>query len=218
MPSSFLNKGQDIRIELLSNQDREKKLGVINGSVGRTYFNSFLVKLPGPDKNFPPFAVGSPVNIYLGRSGNLYTSPSKVVDLEIGPYSWMQLALPEKMRRIEMRHWVRVKANLNVRYRLARYNWPYYQASTLDISGGGLLFTAPHIVDEKLELELGIHMPDQRLVNSVVEVKRCVGYSTRWGNRYKIGCSFKEISNGQRESLIKFVFSKQRELLKKGRI
>lgn len=218
MSSSFLTKGQDIRIELLSDKDREKKLGSINGTVGRTYLNSFLVKLPSPDKSLPPFKVDSPVNIYLGRSGSLYTSPSTVVDMELGPYSWMQLALPDKMRRIEMRHWVRVKANLQLRYRLAHYNWPYYEASTLDISGGGLLFTAPHIVDEKLELEVGIHMPDQRRVDSIVEVKRCEGYSSRWGNRYKIGCSFKEIGNGPRESLIKFVFSKQREMLKMGRI
>lgn len=218
MSARFFNKGQDIRIELLSNQEKNKKLGTIHGSVGRTYFNSFLVKIPGPGKDFPPFQLDSPVNLYVGRSGSLYTSSSKVVDMELGPYSWMQLTLPEKMRRIEMRHWVRVNANLNVRYRLAHYNWPYYEANTLDISGGGILFTAPHIVDEKLQLELGIHMPDQRLVDSVVEVKRCVGYSTRWGNRYKIGCSFKEISNGQRESLIKFIFNQQRETIRKNRI
>lgn len=218
MSSNFFTKGQDIKIELLSHQDLGKKLGMINGTLGRTYFNSFLVKIPRSDNSLPPFKVGSPVNIYVGRSGSLYTSSSKVVDMELGPYSWMQLALPDRMLRIEMRHWVRVKANLNVRYRLANYNWPYYEASTLDISGGGLLFTAPHIVDEKLELELGIHMPDQRQVDSIVEVKRCEGYSTRWGNRYKIGCSFKEIGNGPRESLIKYVFNRQREMLKKGRI
>ncbi|MEN6389246.1 MAG: PilZ domain-containing protein [Syntrophomonas sp.] len=218
MSSNFFTKGQDIRIELLSNQNKDKSLGTISGTVGRTYFNSFLIKIPGPDKKFPPFKVESPVNIFLGRNGSLYTSSSKVVDMELGPYSWMQLALPDKLRRIEMRHWVRIKANLNLRYRLARYNWPYYEASTLDISGGGLLFTAPHIVDEKLELELGIHMPDQRLVDSIVEVKRCEGYSTRWGNRYKIGCSFKEIGNGPRESLIKYVFNKQRDMLKRGHI
>lgn len=218
MPARLFTKGQNIRIELLSQHGKEKKPGNIRGSVGRTYLNSFLVKINENEKDFSLFEVGSPVNLYIGRTGSLYTSPSKVVDLEVGPYSWMQLALPEKMRRIEMRHWVRVNANLNVRYRLARYNWPYYEASTLDISGGGLLFTAPHIVDEKLELELGIHMPDQRLVDSVVEVKRCVGYATRWGNRYRIGCSFKEIGNGPRETLIRYVFEQQREMLKKHRL
>lgn len=218
MPSRYLSKGQKIRIELPGSSEGSKSRGTISASVSRVLFSSFLAKISKGEKVIPGFTLDSPVNLYIGWNDRLYTGVSKVVDLELGAFPWMQLAIPDKVKRVEMRRWVRVAASLNVQYRLANYNWPYYEASTLDISAGGLLFTAPHVVDEKLSLELGINLPNQHKLDSVVEVKRCESYNTRWGDRYRIGCSFKSIGDRERETLVRFVFSKQRELLKQGRL
>ncbi len=205
-----------MRIELAGANDNNESRKTIHSIVEQVSTSDFVVEVFEEDRNECSPINNAQVNLLVGRNGRLFTGQSKILDFETDTHAWLKLSSPENIRRIEMRRWARVPADLNIHYHLQSYSWSQYQSNTLDIGGGGLLFSSKHIVDPKLMLEVGIELPDKRLIKSLVEVKRCDGINTRWGDRFKIGCSFQYIKEDHRDILIKYIFDKQRDMIKKG--
>lgn len=215
LPGILLTKGQSLRIELPATIDRDESRKTVQASICEISDSSFVVEVMERDRNQINLAPNE-VHLLIGRNGRLFTGQSNVLDLESDTYAWMRLSNPSDIRRIEMRRWARVPADLNIHYCLKNYRWSLYEASTLDIGGGGLLFSSKHIVDPKLVLELDIKLPNKRVIESLVEVKRCEAFAARWGDRFRIGCSFQHIREDHRDILIKYIFDRQRDMIKKG--
>lgn len=214
MAIRYLKEGQIIRIKLPDQSVGNSPRDTIEVQVGKIYQNSFLAKASSSQNPLFNLASGSKLNLLMGDNGSLFSGQCKLLDVENETYPLLELSLPEKIRRMEMRNWVRVPADLLVRYRMANYQWPFYEANTINVSGGGLLFMTKHVVDEQLELELGIRLPGDHLIAGIASVIRCAQHSTMWGDRYHIGCRFNDIHEKAREALIGFIFQKQRSLIK----
>lgn len=216
MPEIFLTKGQSLRIELPAAPAGNEPRKTVKASICELADSNFLVEIIEQDRNRTSLLADGEVNLLIGRNGRLFTGQSCILDFENDTHAWMRLSNPQNIRRIEMRRWARVPADLHIHYCLKNYSWSLYEASTLDVGGGGLLFSSRHIVDPELILEMGIRLPNEQIIESLVEVKRCEGFSTRWGDRFRIGCSFKHIQEDHRDKLIKFIINRQRDMIKRG--
>ncbi|HWP97519.1 MAG TPA: PilZ domain-containing protein [Syntrophomonadaceae bacterium] len=214
MPA-YLQEGHLVRIELPVIDPGSEHREMLEAQIKKVMPSSFMVQVPTRNARFQEPDKKSIYQIFMQYNDYLYSGQSRVLATGDDNGQWYLLSIPDRIKRVENRHWVRVAVDLNVNYRLFDYNWPFYEANTINLSAGGLLFQANHIVDEKLELELDIQLPGGRPINSVVKVIRCAEYSTRWGEHYKIGCKFQHIQERTREKLVQFVFQKQRDLLQK---
>ncbi|MEN6348720.1 MAG: PilZ domain-containing protein [Syntrophomonas sp.] len=174
--------------------------------------NSFTIEIPSSE--FPYMTKGTKISLLFNRNGRLLAGQSKILEVD-KDYLWLRLSNPDKLQRVEMRKWFRVPVTLNMRYRMAGYKFDYFTTNTLNISGGGLMFLASHIVDRDLDLEIEIGLPDQNMVRGIVKVRRCEELEAPKGVYFGIGCSLEQIDENEREKLIKFLFDQQRALIQK---
>lgn len=122
----------------------------------------------------------------------------------------------------QKRNWVRIPAgDITVLVRQVDQHQPeqstYKQVRILDISGGGFMFAS----DTKLRIDeqIGIIIDmDGRTLSTSGRVAR-VGQSSRGGEQFLIGIEFVGLREGARDNLVRWVFKRQRRLLKrKGQV
>lgn len=184
-------------------------------------FSSRIEDLPGDNILVAaPFRQGTPVSFPLGKEirirvrkdGVTHLLHTKLIERKKSPQYLFLLSNPFKISRLQMRNWVRVDADLPVNYRMAGYPIDFYQATTVDISGGGIGLRSEHEIDKDTLLELQVQLPKAYLLQSTGLVTRCLPEKRGY---YVIGIEFKDISTNDQDCLVRYVFQKQREHIKK---
>ena len=117
----------------------------------------------------------------------------------------------DSVRRIQRRNYVRVQVLKTVKYKLEEEE-SWCEATTLDISGGGMKIKARRKfkLNDKLVAKIET---SSRLVETEVQIKRCEKVNT---NEYIYGLEFTDINENRRDNIIKDVFlvmRKQREIM-----
>ncbi|HZJ57619.1 MAG TPA: PilZ domain-containing protein, partial [Clostridia bacterium] len=92
-----------------------------------------------------------------------------------------------------------------------------YKGYSIDISGGGLKLNTDYCLEVNTAIECRIDLGNERQLQIKGKVIR-VNPAGGSGYRYELGISFCCVSHRVREDLIRFIFSKQRELREKGLI
>lgn len=167
-----------------------------------------------------PFRQGIPVSFPLGKEiyirvrkdGITHLLHTKLIERRKRPQYLFLLSKPFNVSRLQMRNWVRVDADLPVNYRMAGYPIDFYQATTVDISGGGIGLHSEHEIDKDTLLELQVQLPNSYLLQSTGLVTRCLPEKKGY---YVIGIEFKDLSTNDQDCIIKYVFQKQREQISK---
>ncbi|MEN6389834.1 MAG: PilZ domain-containing protein [Syntrophomonas sp.] len=212
-----LIKNQIISVKpLIGTTDPQKPDAYIEAKVRNVLYNSFTIEI---SSEYSYMKKGTLISLLFNCNGRFLAGQSRILEVDIKDCLCLRLSGPHKLQRIEMRKWFRVPVDLNMRYRLAGYPFDYFATNTLNISGGGLMFLASHVVDKDLELEIEIELPDQNpdqnILKGTAKVRRCEELRTPLGVFYGIGCSLEAIDEYEREKLIKFLFEQQRVLIQK---
>ncbi|HET6419136.1 MAG TPA: PilZ-like domain-containing protein [Geobacteraceae bacterium] len=89
---------------------------------------------------------------------------------------------------------------------------------TVNLSGGGLRFKTPDFIEpgKRILLDLFLPLAPSRVISTVAEIVRCSEIQLSWekGTSYMTAMKFINIDEKDRESIIYFVFSEQRNQLK----
>lgn len=182
---------------------------------------------------------GDEIEILVPDPSGFFSAKCKVLERRSEPLPVLLLERPREYIRVQLREHVRVPASLEVVVRpLAPENGsvspggsadvPAALGVTRDVSGGGLRISFPVECAEVLarcrEVGLAVLLKlgdgsapvaaKARVVR--VEVIRDGSGSGQDGDRLDIAVAFTEISHRDQDRIVKFVFDRQREMIRKG--
>jgi c-di-GMP-binding flagellar brake protein YcgR len=205
-----VNKLIDLEIDINSANIEQKD--VFPSRVEDIRRDKIIVAAPYKKGSPVPVPVGEEVLIRVGKDGTYYSFHTKTLGRQGGLHPVLELSLPFRITKIQMRNWVRVGSHLPVSYRILGSEDDYIISHTLDVSGGGLCLLAKQPLETDTLLELIINFPDNFAVNTKGIVRRCMVEE----RIIKLGVCFHEISERLQDRIVNYVFKKQREYIQKG--
>ncbi|MDD3364041.1 MAG: flagellar brake domain-containing protein [Syntrophomonas sp.] len=167
-----------------------------------------------------PLRVRQHLNINMFFKGKSFVFKTVIVARHLDPFPVLVVVKPDKFVEIQRRQWVRVPTKLAMRFRAisSGKNEKPYVGETVDISGGGLLFVTLDPVEEGQMVELEIALPGPTPLFCKAKLLRILEKPKKEGATSKVILEFTEISEGQRDRIISYIFEKQREWIRKGLI
>ncbi len=151
------------------------------------------------------------IKIKLIYKNDIYAGEVKVISQARLPILLIKVTKPERMEKIQLRSWVRHPCEIPVKYVVLNQDSTKYSTISLDISGGGILILTKEAygINTPLYLEFSI---DDCLIKTIGNVVRTVPQD----KEYKTAIEFEKIKLGEREQIVKYIFQKQREMLKRN--
>lgn len=149
-------------------------------------------------------APGTPVRITFVRRDGLYEEQGTVAELVEAPAAELRVELTGEVVRTNRRDFVRRDASLNV---VVEAGSARARCVTKDVSGGGvslLLYELPPFVEGQ-EFEISMNLPDGRLPIRARCKTKYVRETLR-GSRWLAGSQFVQISDDDRQRIVRFVF------------
>ncbi|MEZ7893292.1 MAG: PilZ domain-containing protein [Candidatus Wallbacteria bacterium] len=225
----YLGKGQVIEVEV--------KLGLFAGQ-----YKSKVLTFNDKNISFAVPAVGNKLihlwdktvcHINYMRSDGMYTFMTRIVKSEIYPNPILQALVPPKIEKIQRRRYVRVDVKLAIKMRRFHEDVPYdsqpepfFEATTVNISAGGLRADSPK---HKLEMgevyEFEFTLDNYKYQNVLGEIVRAAEMKNAQGalltnpdgsQMYNYGVNFIQIHRVQKEKIISYVFKREREMIASG--
>lgn len=178
------------------------------------------VSIPMKRGQLLPLRVRQKLIINLHYKGRSFQFDTVIVQRLLHPIPVLVVPKPDHFREIQRRQWVRVPASILMRYWVKNEDEtsPIYEATTVDISGGGICFLTKDPVEAGQLLEVEINFPYRDPVFCQLKVLRLLETANKEGAVNKVVSEFYEISENQRDRIVSFVFEKQREWIRKGLI
>ncbi len=194
--------------------------------------NRAVIAAPIYEGNVVPLETGTLIDIYfLNRKGKLIDLNKFRAAINGRSISDnLHILMIEKLGkivRIQRRNFFRLEVLLEVRYRIVPYSdpvdeynddIPYIRTFATDLSGGGISL----ILKEKLErgsiIEGEIFSGQPEKVRFKGKTRRCERIMKDSSYRYIAGIEFVDISDANREKVIRYIFDEQRKLINKGMI
>jgi len=204
-----------------------KKLEIL---VDERYFNSNIqditddyiaISIPTNTGEYVPLSKGSLIDVIYYEEENLYKFKSIVIGRKFEKIPILLLAIPDEIKKIQRRKYVRVPLITTVKYvnlknepktdpRSIEYN-TYSKAIIVDLSGGGMKVK----VFEKIKLN------DYLLVSLTINeeeiflVAQAMRIAKGEDGRFICGLSLNFLDNATREKIITYIFQLMREQMKK---
>ncbi|MFZ5943687.1 MAG: flagellar brake protein [Bacillota bacterium] len=175
-----------------------------------------VIGMPFHNGQLIPLRPGTTVIIQHWDSSASYKSYCKVKDRSSRPIPLVFLGLPFKVKKVQRRSFVRVPVNIEIEYRLdSEEDVPFSKSLTRDLSGGGTQFSVKGNFEKGQRLIIKLHLPEEIVTcKAVVMWVYCENIEDI--QRIFIGVQYTEILEKTRDKIIKYVFERQRELIKKG--
>ena len=214
---------QDLKPNTLVEIEVEKGeyKGVYHSRVEEVREDTLLLAMPIKRRRVVVLPEGLKVQVGIVRSGISYFFEATILRRLRSPLPLLVVNKPAEARKRQRRAWVRVPAVLNFLYAAVDAANPdqeleFQRAQTLDISGGGLLFATDRsfLPDDRLKIILELP-PDQK-IELVGRVARIVNNPSGAWRRFSVGVEFIQIGERDRDRIIRWVFERQRELIKRG--
>ncbi len=164
---------------------------------------SAMIKPESRGRELPP--IGASIRVTYVRKDGLYERMGKVTHLTEGPPTVVNVGLLGEATRTQRRDHARTDASLNVDVAIG--DRAPTRCVTKDVSGGGVSFflrEAP-LLSEGQEFAVVLNVPDGRLPIRA----RCQAKFVREvlrGSRWHIGSQFLDITDDDRQRLVRFVF------------
>lgn len=224
----YLSRGQVVEIEV--------KLGLFAGQYKSRVSNMtdkvLTMSVPSVASKHVHIWEKTVCHLNYMRSDGMYTFITHVVKSEIYPKPILNLAVPEKIEKIQRRRYVRVDVKIPVRMRLFQEDTsyedqpePFFDATTVNISAGGLRLDSPK---HKMELgevyEFEFTLDNYKYQNVLGEIVRAAEMKNPQGAlitypdgspMYNYGINFIQIHRVQKEKIISYVFKCEREMIAK---
>lgn len=217
-----------MKLEKIIAPDKKVELKPLDGkevyktsiqSVAEQHFTVVLPRLHGEWFNVP---TGEEIQVTISGNQERYVFKSRVVYYQDQQIPFLVLEKPQEgeIKRIQMRHYVRLKAILEVSYQVVSEAElddllavdPSIAAYTVDISGGGLQLATDEVMEVGDWVYLKIFIPGHE--KDPIMTLGCVRRFTPAGeNNTKnlVGIEFKKIAERDRDRIIRFIFDKMRK-------
>lgn len=177
--------------------------------------NSFFISVPTQGPNPLVLGMGERVLVTFVAEMSRYEFDTKVVGWRQDNIPLYELALPDEVRRIQLREFVRVPVIMDVDYALdtGEGERPAYKKCTsLDLSGGGIRLLLKKEIPTGSRLALRFTLP-LKTGAEVMEVKGKVvrSWSDPDTGNYQCGVQFVGISRRQQDLIVRYVLFKLSE-------
>lgn len=204
------------------NIDSEKRncYSMVQDIVGQ---DEIIITAPMLQGNQMILSIGQKVEIIFFREKGQFIFEAEVIDrFKKENINLLKLNVVSSIKRIQRRNYYRLKITLPIYIRSLtdgseenQNSEKWFKAYTLDISGGGVKISIDRSLEKGSLLECKLKINDEDLVLKG-KVVRCQLAETDPIIRYEIGMSFVDITEYQRDLIIRFIFEEQRKLRKKG--
>lgn len=173
------------------------------------------VGVPFEHGELVPVREGTKVKITFCDETAVYSFEGSIMQRIAVPVPILVLVLPDTVEKVQRRHFVRVPASFPVSFRMVTREGlsDLYKAIMLDLSGGGMRFSTKEFVENKALLYAQFSLPNGE-IQTPVRVCRVVRIEDT--KKYSISVEFHEISERERDKIIRCVFDIQRAMRKKG--
>lgn len=159
--------------------------------------------------------VGTVLEVAYYDEVSAYSFDTKIKQRIAVPIPIFVLDFPEQIRKVQRRNFVRIPAIYPVTFRMVTKEGlsDLKDGNMLDISGGGMRFKTVEKLENNSLLYAQLKLPSGEL-NTPVRVRRVQKIEDK--NAYSISAEFYEISERDRDRVIRCVFELQRTMRKKG--
>mgnify|MGYP005851431677 CR=1 FL=1 len=185
---------------------------------------SAVIDSPMREGNVFPVRVGWNMDVYFTMKDDLYKFNSSVLQRWTrGNLSFLKLEVLGDIRKIQRREFFRLESNVPVKYRIIKLSTddkdnkePMKSCVTKDLSGGGLCLRIREEVERNSLIKGEVDLGPEKKIPFVGEVIRVDIIDGGKKYKYEIGISFKKIKKNDKEEIIRFIYSEQRRLRRKG--
>ena len=164
-----------------------------------------------------PLREGTKVKLTFWDEVAAYSFEAKIMQRIAVPVSLFVLELPDSISKVQRRSFVRVPAFYPIEFRTVTREGlsDLNKGIMLDLSGGGMRFSTKVHVENKSLLYVQLTLPIGEIQSPV---RVCRAEQLEDDKRYNVSVQFHEISERERDRIIRCVFDIQREMRKKGLI
>ena len=162
-----------------------------------------------------PLREGTTVKLTFWDEVAAYSFEAKIMQRIAVPVSLFVLELPDSISKVQRRSFVRVPAFYAIEFRTVTREGlsDLNKGTMLDLSGGGMRFSTKVRVENKSLLYVQLTLPIGEIQSPV---RVCRAEQLEDGKRYNVSVQFHDISERERDRIIRCVFDIQREMRKKG--
>ncbi len=163
---------------------------------------------------------GQKVKVIYTDSTAVYVFFTTVVSQASENAETITLGRPYDIRKIQRRNFVRLDTRLkvllcNLDNSFERKGTPF-EALSVDISGGGVMFMCDEVLSPGDILDADIFLSQSERVRAIGRVVRFTENPPKTKLKYSVGFEFTVIEESERDKIIRFIFNQQRELRRKG--
>ncbi len=214
--NSFMKTGQNIEIE--TQKDVSSSIRLKSNVVKVISSDTLVILSPIKDSKIYPIHVGNIINIifYINNTGKYYFQGEVIKRESKNKLSFLYIKQIDNMQKMQRRNFFRLNIVLNIDIEVIENNnvIKELQCLTKDISGGGIRFISKEKLPSATLINCKIPIDDE-----IVEISGKVIRSKKIPDSiisYDIAINFENIEEDIRSKVIKFIFDKQRKILKKG--
>jgi c-di-GMP-binding flagellar brake protein YcgR len=162
-----------------------------------------------------PLREGTKVKLTFWDEAAAYSFEGKIMQRIAVPIPMFVLELPDSVDKVQRRDFVRVPALYPVSFRsVTKEGLSDLQKGTMiDLSGGGMRFLTKERVENKSLLYVLLTLPKGDLKTPV---RVCRAEKIEDSKQYTVSVEFHDISERERDQIIRCVFDIQRVMRKKG--
>lgn len=162
-----------------------------------------------------PLREGTPVKLIFWDEVAAYAIETTIIQRIAVPVPIFVLELPDEIDRVQRRNFVRVPAYYPVSFRYVNRQGlsDPIKGTMLDLSGGGMRFQTVEKVDRGAILLANLDLPSGIMQ---VSARVCRVDKIEDSKNYSISVDFYQITERERDRIIRCVFDLQRTMRKKG--
>jgi c-di-GMP-binding flagellar brake protein YcgR len=180
--------------------------------------DEFEIELPISEGTVSQITNGSVIEFVYFRQNGLYRFTGKVLEVKDGKIPTALVKAISQPTKTQRRGYFRLQTSLPIKvYSLdknGKWIMPGFDTYTLDISGGGLKFTANNSMEDVLRVMCSIVIKGVTY-NLTGKRVRSIAASGQQ-DAFEIGIAFDELDVQTRDALIGFIFEEQGRLRRKG--
>lgn len=180
------------------------------------------ISIPVLTGRYLPLSKGETVEVLYYFNKEIYGFKTTVIGRKIDKIFIILLAHPSKIKTVQRRNYVRVPISLEISFAIVEKEknltnlndnrYEFFNVTTMDISGGGI-----SVISDK-SIRYGDHVMVKLpiLDETLTILGKIVRIDKKEDNKKNYGVSFLNIDNRTRDRIIRYIFQKMRDYIKKG--
>lgn len=180
------------------------------------------VAVPFSGKGFLPLHEGEEIELFFLVKNESYAFETEILCRQTDTVlPTFLISEPSKAYRKQRRNFVRTDCLKNIHYQLVDSNkkkGAKQEAQMLDISGGGFLLVTNQVLNEndKVLIHLPLNSEVMKILCRVRRVEEVDSGNKKSRKKYKLSMEFQEISERDRDKIVRHVFDIERDLRRRG--